>query len=63
MNLPAIMESVFQMLEGAGDYMKIERTKTDRFVATAKRGDMKFSKTIYPSTNRVVETRSYTLGK
>ena len=63
MNLPSILGNVGQMLQNAGDYMKMERTQTDRLVATARLGDVKFSKTLYPSTNRVVETKSYTLSK
>jgi hypothetical protein len=57
MNLPSL-GNVGSLLKGAGDYLKVERTKSDRIVATAKSGDVKLSKTIYP-TGLVVETKSY----
>lgn len=57
MNLPSLQNAGI-FLKGAGDYLKFERTKTDRIVATAKSGDVKYSKTLYPS-GKVVETKSY----
>ena len=57
MNLPSL-GNVGSFLKGAGDYLKVERTKSDRIVATAKSGDVKLSKTIY-LTGQVVETKSY----
>ncbi len=59
MNLPAL-GNVSSFLKGAGDYLKVERTKSDRIIATAKSGDVKLSRTIYPS-GRVVDTKSYKL--
>lgn len=63
MNLPDIFS--FQdrnrgFLSAKGDFFKLERTSSDRIVATAKQGTDKFSKVIY-TTGRVVETRSYNL--
>lgn len=59
MNLPSLFGNIGQVLQNAGDNMKIERTPKDRLVATAKLGDVKFSRTIYPTTGRIVETKSY----
>ncbi len=59
MNLPSL-KNAGNFLKGAGDYFNVERTKTDRIVATAKSGDVKYSKTLYPS-GKVVETKSYKL--
>jgi len=59
MNLPAF-GNVSNFLKEAGDYLKVERTKTDRIIATAKSGDIKLSRTIYPG-GRVVDTKSYKL--
>ncbi len=59
MNLPSL-GNVGNFLKGAGDYLKVERTKSDRIVATAKSGDVKLSRTIYPG-GRVVDTKSYKL--
>lgn len=57
MNLPSL-GNVGNFLKG--DYLKVERTKSDRIVATAKSGDVKLSRTIYPG-GRVVDTKSYKL--
>ena len=59
MNLPSL-GNVGNFLKGAGDYLKVERTKSDRIVATAKSVDVKLSRTIYPG-GRVVDTKSYKL--
>ena len=59
LNLPSL-GNVGNFLKGAGDYLKVERTKSDRIVATAKSGDVKLSRTIYPG-GRVVDTKSYKL--
>ena len=59
MNLPSL-RNAGNFLKSAGDYFKVERTKTDRIVATAKSGDVKRSMTVYPS-GRIVETKSYEL--
>ena len=48
MNLPSL-GNIGNFLKGLGDYLKVERTKTDRIVATAKSGDVKLSKTVYPT--------------
>lgn len=53
MNLPSL-GNIGNFLKSLGDYLKVERTKTDRIVATAKSGDVKLSKTVYP-TGRVVK--------
>ena len=63
MNLPSLFGNIGQALQQAGDFMKVERTKTNRLVATAKQGNVKLSRTVYPTTGRIVETKSYSLGK
>ena len=59
MNLPSL-GNVSNYLKEAGDYLKFESTKSDRLVATAKSGDVKQSRTVYPG-GRVVDTKSYKL--
>ena len=59
MNLPSLGK-VSNYLKEAGDYLKFERIKSDRLVTTAKSGDVKLSRTVYPG-GRVVDTKSYKL--
>ncbi len=60
MNLPSLLKGT-SVLKQSGDFIKLRRTSTNRIVATAKSGDVKMSQTIYPTTGRVVETRSYSI--
>lgn len=59
MNLPSL-GNVGNFLKESGYFLKVEKTKSDRIVATAKSGDVKLSRTVYPS-GRVVDTKSYKL--
>ncbi len=56
-NLPSL-KSISEFLKNPGDHLSVRKTKSDRIVATAKSGDIKLSKVLYPS-GRVVETKSY----
>ena len=59
MRLPAVFSDIVtQHLPEVGDFMKVERTKTNRIVATAKTGGVKLSRVVYPTVS-VVETKSY----
>ncbi len=57
MDLPSL-NRIKDLLKNPGDHFSVKRTEKDRIVATAKSGDLKLSKVIYPS-GRVVETKSY----
>ena len=57
MNLPSIRKAS-EFLREAGDFIKIRKTKTNRIVATAKTGDIKLSRIIYPN-GRTVDIKSY----
>lgn len=60
MELPSIFKNIL-LLGKVGDYVKLEKTK-NAIVAKLKSGNIKWSKVFYPSTGRIVETRSYKGG-
>lgn len=49
-----------QLVENPGDRVVIRMTKRRRIVATAVKGNEKFSRTLYPN-GRVHETHDYTI--